>query len=60
VIEPSENAEFGWLCRYYGTTFIGPSPQAIYLMGRNIHLTVLVENPRSIPLDRDEGEERWQ
>ncbi|HIA13805.1 MAG TPA: acetyl-CoA carboxylase biotin carboxylase subunit, partial [Nitrospirales bacterium] len=32
----AENAEFAWLCRNYGITFIGPSPQAIYLMGNKV------------------------
>ncbi len=32
----SENAEFAWLCRHHGITFIGPSPQTIYLMGNKI------------------------
>ena len=32
----SENAEFAWLCRHHGVTFIGPSPQAIYLMGNKV------------------------
>ena len=32
----AENAEFAWLCRYHGITFIGPSPQAIYLMGNKV------------------------
>ena len=32
----SENAEFAWLCRHHGITFIGPSPETIYLMGNKI------------------------
>ena len=33
----AENAEFAWLCRHHGITFIGPSPEAIYLMGNKVH-----------------------
>ncbi len=32
----AENAEFARLCRYHDITFIGPSPQAIYLMGNKV------------------------
>jgi pyruvate carboxylase subunit A len=32
----SENAQFAHLCRAYGITFIGPSPQAIHLMGNKV------------------------
>lgn len=32
----SENAEFAHLCQASGITFIGPSPQAIHLMGSKI------------------------
>jgi pyruvate carboxylase subunit A len=32
----SENAQFAHLCRASGVTFIGPSPQAIHLMGNKV------------------------
>ena len=32
----SENAEFAHLCQAHGVTFIGPSPQAIHLMGNKV------------------------
>ncbi|MEW6246578.1 MAG: acetyl-CoA carboxylase biotin carboxylase subunit [Nitrospirota bacterium] len=32
----SENAQFAHLCRASGMTFIGPSPQAIHLMGNKV------------------------
>ncbi len=32
----SENAQFAHLCRASGITFIGPSPQAIHLMGNKV------------------------
>jgi len=32
----SENAEFAHLCQASGITFIGPSPQAIHLMGNKV------------------------
>ncbi len=32
----SENAQFAHLCRAHGITFIGPSPQAIHLMGNKV------------------------
>ncbi|HEV8243034.1 MAG TPA: biotin carboxylase N-terminal domain-containing protein, partial [Nitrospirales bacterium] len=33
----SENAEFARLCQASGITFIGPSPEAIRLMGNKVH-----------------------
>ena len=33
----SENAEFARLCQASGITFIGPSPEAIHLMGNKVH-----------------------
>src|SRR6266496_272291 len=33
----SENAEFARLCEASGITFIGPSPEAIRLMGNKVH-----------------------
>jgi len=32
----SENAQFAHLCQASGVTFIGPSPQAIHLMGNKV------------------------
>jgi pyruvate carboxylase subunit A len=39
----SENAEFAQLCRDSGITFIGPSPQAITLMGSKIKARELAQ-----------------
>jgi pyruvate carboxylase subunit A len=40
----SENAQFAHLCRASSITFIGPSPQAIHLMGNKVKARELAKN----------------
>jgi pyruvate carboxylase subunit A len=40
----AENAQFAHLCQASGITFIGPSPQAIHLMGSKIKARELAKN----------------
>jgi len=42
----SENAEFAHLCQSSGVTFIGPSPQAIHLMGSKVKARELASDAR--------------
>ncbi|MGH7167675.1 MAG: acetyl-CoA carboxylase biotin carboxylase subunit [Nitrospiraceae bacterium] len=39
----SENAQFAHLCQASGVTFIGPSPQAIHLMGNKVQARALAK-----------------
>ncbi|MBD0305779.1 MAG: acetyl-CoA carboxylase biotin carboxylase subunit [Nitrospiraceae bacterium] len=39
----SENAQFAHLCRASGVTFIGPSPQAIHMMGNKVQAKELAK-----------------